>query len=138
MVDPLKASLAISGAGLSAQTLRLRVVSENIANAEVGPTEPGGDPYMRKYVSFATELDRQMGISTVTVDRIGYDRTGFRLVHDPSHIAADENGMVKMPDIDLLTEMADMRETIRSYDANMRAVRQARELISMTIGMMRG
>ncbi len=138
MPDALKTSIAVAGAGLEAQTHRMRILAENIANASTTGTSSGSDPYQRKTISFVSALERETGISSVKVHRVGVDETPFTLVHDPGHVAADENGMVKMPNVELLLEMADMRETIRSYEANMQAVKQARELISMTIDMMRG
>ena len=138
MTDAIKASMSIASAGLEAQSQRMRIVSENIANANSTGTSAGADPYTRKTVSFASAIDRASGIASVQVHKIGTDDAPYTLVNDPSHIAADENGMVKMPNVEMLLEMADMRETIRSYEANLQTVRQARELISMTIDMMRG
>ncbi len=138
MADPLQSSMMISGFGLQAQSQRMRIVSENIANANTTGITAGDDPYQRKTISFAAALDRELGVSTVHISSIGVDNSPFTLLHDPNHVAADENGMVKMPNVDMLLEMADMRETIRAYEANMKAARQARELISMTIDMMRG
>lgn len=138
MADPLKAALAVSTSGIAAQTLRMRIISENLANAYVTAETAQGDPYQRKSVTFVSQLDRASGTSAVRVSHIGSTSGAFNLVHDPHHPAADENGMVKMPEIDSLIEMADMRETARSYEANVQAVRQARELITMAIDMMRG
>lgn len=138
MADPLYASMKIAGSGLDAQSHRMRIISQNIGNANSTGSTPGADPYQRKTISFATEVERATGVSTVKVEKLGVDRSPFTLMLDPGHIAADENGMVKMPNVDMLMEMADMRETIRSYEANMQAAKQARELISMTIEMMRG
>jgi len=138
MADPLQQALTISGAGMSAETQRLRVVSENIANANTTSLAPEIDPYRRKTITFASELDRSSGISMVKVVDVNVDKSPFVMVHNPSHSAADEFGMVKTPNVDILLEMADMRETLRSYEANMQAVKQARNLISMTIDMMRG
>ena len=137
-MDPLKGALQVSGTGLALQSLRMRVISENMANAQVTPSKPGDDPYQRKYVSFAAVLDRQSGITSVRLNDINHVKGEFRLINDPDNIAADENGMVKMPKVDMYTEMADMRETIRSYEANLNAIRQAREMITMAIGMMKG
>lgn len=138
MSDPLKTALAVSTSGIAAQTLRMRIVSENVANANVTAGTAEGDPYQRKTISFATQLDRASGAASVRIDNIQSTSGVFKMVHNPHHVAADENGMVKMPDVDMLLEMADMRETVRSYEANMQAVRQARQLINMAIDMMRG
>jgi flagellar basal-body rod protein FlgC len=138
MPDALKTSIVISSSGLAAQSQRMRIVSENIANANTTGRTPGSEPYQRKTVSFIAELDRESGVSTVKLDKFGVDPAPFTLVHDPGHVAADKNGMVKLPNVEMLLEMADMRETIRSYEANMQAAKQARNLISMTIDMIGG
>lgn len=137
MTDPLITSLKIAGSGLDAQSTRLRVVSENLANAQSTATEPGGDPYRRKIVGFAAELDRVSGASMVEVNSVEQDTSAFTLKYDPGNPAADENGMVKMPNVNVLIEMADMREANRSYEANLQTIKQARELVSMTIGLLR-
>lgn len=137
MADPLKSALAISGSGIEAQTHRMRIVSENIANANSTGHTPGSDPYSRKTISFASVMDRAAGVAKVQVSKFGVDSTGFINQYDPSHIAADEKGMVKMPNVDMFMEIADMRETIRTYEANMQATKQAREMISMSIDLMR-
>lgn len=138
MADPLTIAMKVAGSGLQAQTQRMQIVSQNIANAGVTGTQPGEDPYVRKTVSFVELVDRESGVSKVQIGEIGVDDAPFTLRHDPSHIAADENGMVKMSNVNTLTEMTDMRETIRFYQANLQTVKQARNLISMTLDMMRG
>lgn len=137
MANPLQAALAISGSGIEAQTHRMRIVSENIANANSTGNTPGADPYSRKTITFASQLDRADGVAKVQVSKIGVDKTEFSTQYDPSHIAANEKGMVKMSNVDLFMEIADMRETVRTYEANMQATKQARELISMSIDLMR-
>lgn len=137
MFDPLVLSSKIAASGLEAQSMRMRVVSENMANAQSTGKTPGADPFARKTVSFATELDDRLGVNLVRVDRIDYDRRPFNLEYDPGHPAADERGYVKTPNVNMLVEIADMRETSRSYEANLQVIRQARELISMTIDMLR-
>lgn len=136
-MDPLVASLKISASGLEAQSSRLRVVSENLANARSTGDVPGSDPYRRKTVSFAQELDRAAGVSTVEIKKIGVDRSDFRTEYDPGNPAADVNGVVKYPNVNILVEMADMREANRSYEANLQSIRQARDLINSTIDLLR-
>jgi len=137
MVDPLQASLRIAASGLEAQSTRLRVVAENLANAQsTGPT-PGSDPYTRKTVTFANALDRASETNLVKVDDIGLDRSPFRVEYQPGHPAADEKGYVKLPNIDMAVEMADMREANRSYEANLQIIKRTRELLSMTIDLLR-
>lgn len=138
MADPLISTMKIAGSGLEAQAHRLRIISQNIGNANSTGSTPGADPYQRKTISFASEVERATGVEMVKVTKLGVDDSPFTEVLDPNHIAADANGMVKLPNVDTLMEMADMRESIRSYEANMQSAKQARELISMTIEMMRG
>ncbi len=137
MTDSLQASLIVAASGLQAQSDRLRVVAENLANAQSTGPAPGSEPYRRKTISFAQELDRIMGVSTVRVDNIGADQTPFRVEYEPGHPAADDNGYVKLPNVNMIVEMADMREANRSYEANLQIVKRTRELISMTIDLLR-
>ena len=138
MIDPLVASSKLSSAGLEAQSLRLRVVSENVANAQSTGQTPGADPYSRKTVTFKSELDRTLGAASVSVKDIGTDETPFPVEYDPGNPAADENGMVKKPNVNMLIEMADMREANRSYEANLQMMKQVRSMISATIDLLRG
>jgi flagellar basal-body rod protein FlgC len=136
-VDPLISSLRVSGSGLQTQSARLRVVAENIANAQSTGALAGADPYSRKTITFESELDRATGDNIVAVKSIGTDKSPFRVEHMPGNPAADEKGDVKMPNVDLLFEMADMREANRSYEANLQVVKQTRDMISQTIDLMR-
>jgi flagellar basal-body rod protein FlgC len=136
-VDPLISSLKVAASGLGAQSERLRVVSENLANAQSTGNFPGADPYQRKTITFTAQLDRLSGARMVEVSAISNDKTAFPVEFQPGHEAADELGYVKMPNVNILVEMADMREANRSYEANLQAIKQARELISMTIDLLR-
>jgi flagellar basal-body rod protein FlgC len=137
MIDPLQASLKIAGSGMEVQSTRLRVISENVANAESTGATPGADPYTRKTISFDTEMDRASGLQTVRVKRIGVDDQPFRIELDPGNPAADDKGFVKLPNVNLLVELADMREANRSYEANLQVVKQSGDLTSMTIGLLK-
>ncbi|TCD16196.1 flagellar basal body rod protein FlgC [Oricola cellulosilytica] len=136
-MDFLDTAIKVAASGLNAETTRLRVVSENIANAQSTAKIPGGDPFQRKLVTFGSELDRASNAAKVSVNSVRTDNTAFPTKHDPAHPAADENGFVKMPNVNVLIEMADMREANRSYQANLQVLKQARDLISMTIDLMR-
>ncbi len=138
MIDPLIASGKLSSAGLEAQSARLRVVSENIANANSTGRTAGSDPYSRKTIMFRSELDRALGAASVSVKDVGQDEAPFPVEYDPGNPAADENGMVKKPNVNMLIEMADMREANRSYQANLQMMKQARAMITATIDLMRG
>ena len=137
-MDPLSAALKISGSGMEAEATRLRIVSENIANARTTGDTPGADPYRRKTITFGSALDRANGVTTVGVKKIGTDEGNFVEEHDPSNPAANANGIVKMPNVNMLIEMADMREANRSYEANLQSIRQSRDLISATIDLLKG
>lgn len=135
--DPLSASFGIAATGMKAQATRLRVVAENLANANSTAEMPGGDPYRRKTVVFASVLDKALGANAVEVKRIGRDTGAFTLRHDPSHPAANAEGYVKLPNVNALTEMMDMREAGRSYEANLNLLQQARGMVGRTIDMLR-
>jgi flagellar basal-body rod protein FlgC len=137
MIDPLRAATQIAGAGLEAQSTRLRVVSENLANAQSTASAPGGDPYQRKMVTFQGEFDRLLGASSVSVTSIGGDPTPFEVEYDPGNPAADADGNVKMPNVNLVIEMADMREATRSYEANLQMVKQVRTITTMMLDLLR-
>jgi flagellar basal-body rod protein FlgC len=136
-MDPLSAASKIAGSGLEAQATRLRVVSENIANARSTGDTPGADPYRRKLITFGEELDKASGVDLVGVKKIGVDQSKFIEEYDPDHPAADERGMVKLPNVNMLIEMADMREANRSYDANLQTIKQTRELVAATIDLLK-
>lgn len=136
-VDPLSLASRIAASGLSVQETRMRVVSENLANAQSTGNTPGADAYRRKTISFSWELDRTIGASRAEVAKIDVDPADFTIEYDPGNPAADSKGMVKMPNVNVLVELADMREANRSYEANLQTVKQTRELVSMTIDLLR-
>lgn len=136
-MDHLSASMKVAASGLDAQSLRLRVVSENLANAQSTSKVPGGDPYQRKLVNFETIFADTVNASIVDVHSVSNDKRAFSLEFDPSSPGANADGYVKMPNVNSIVEMADMREANRSYQANLQVFKQARELISMTIDLMR-
>lgn len=137
MLDPLEAAMRTASSGLEAQSLRLRVVAENLANAQSTGSTAGADPYRRKTVTFESEIDRATGADLVRVKRVGFDRAAFRIEQDPGNPAADTKGFVKLPNVNILVEMADMREANRSYEANLQIFKQARDLASMDIDLLR-
>ncbi len=136
-MDPLSATLKIAGSGMEAQATRLRIVSENIANARTTGDTPGADPYRRKTITFGAELDKVSGADLVGVKKLGTDQSKFVDEYDPGNPAADDRGMVKMPNVNMLIEMADLREANRSYEANIQTIKQTRELIAATIDLLK-
>jgi flagellar basal-body rod protein FlgC len=137
MSDPLQTTMKIGASGLEAQSMRLRVISENLANAQSTGKTPGSAPYTRKVVSFESQFDEAAAGNLVKVAGIDAHRSAFRVEHNPGHPAADANGYVKLPNVDMLVEVADMREANRSYEANLQMLKQARDMIAMTIDMLR-
>lgn len=138
VVDPLVASLQISASGMDAQSVRLKVVSENLANARSTGDTPGADPYRRRLVSFTQQLDKATGVTKVAIQKEFDDQSNFQLEYDPGSPAANQNGYVKMPNVNMLIEMSDMREANRSYEANLQSIKQARDMISSTIDLLKG
>ena len=134
----LAKALIVSASGMQAQGMRLRIVSENLANAQSTAQTPGGDPYRRKLVTFSSELDRAAGVETVRADRIARDPSAFERRHDPGHPAADQDGYVLLPNVRPMIELMDMREAQRGYEANMNALTSARSMLLRTIDMLRG
>jgi len=137
MIDPLVASMKISSSGLRVQSQRMRVVSENLANAQSTGNAPGATPYQRKTITFQSEMDRASGANMVSVKNIGTDKGDLRVEFDPSHPAADENGNVKNPNVRSRRGLADLREASRSYKAGMQMMTRSRDMISRTIDLLR-
>lgn len=133
----LMRSLKIATAGMRVQGVRLKVISENIANADSMSAVPGGDPYRRKVVTFQNALDRTIGTELVKVSGIDRDTSEFRKNYNPGHPAADKAGYVRLPNVNALVEMMDMREAQRSYKANLRIVDVSRKLMARTVDLLR-
>ncbi|MGL4439981.1 MAG: flagellar basal body rod protein FlgC [Bosea sp. (in: a-proteobacteria)] len=135
-MDLLK-SIVAAASGLRVQSGRMKVISENLANADSTQDKPGVDPYRRKVPTFKGQLDREMGVKTVELGRVRTDTSAFRTRIDPGHPAADANGEVKLPNVNSLIETMDMREAQRSYEANLNVISSARRMISRTIEILR-
>jgi flagellar basal-body rod protein FlgC len=126
-------SMAEAAKGMKAQGVRMRVISENMANADTTSTQKGGDPYQRKVVTFKNVLDKTDNQKEVEVDKVMSDNSDFIMKYDPTHPAADANGYVKMPNVNPLVEMMDMREAQRSYEANLGIIDISKAMISETL-----
>ena len=133
----LDRALRVSAAGLQAQSTRLRVVAENLANRDSTGSSPGADPYRRKTVTFGAQVDRSLGVSTVKVSRVGTAPGAFAETYDPAHPAADARGYVKRPNVDSLVEVMDMREAQRSYSANVSVLEVTRGMLTRIIETLR-
>lgn len=133
----MSSALTIAASGMDAQSTRLRVIAENLANQDTTGSSPTSDPYRRKTVTFANTLDRATGVSTVNVSRIGDDESDFPLRYDPSHPAANAQGYVRMPNVNSFVEVMDMREAQRSYSANLAVIQTTRSMLSRTLEMLK-
>lgn len=136
-MDELFKSMRISSAGMKVQGARLRVISENVANADSLPEKPGDEPYRRKRIIFRNELDKAIEAETVRVHKVIEDKGKFKKFFDPAHPAADENGYVERPSVSTMIEMMDMREAQRTYEANVNTVRASKRMLEQTIGILR-
>ena len=130
-------SLSIAASGLKAQAGRLRIISENIANADSTAASSGGDPYRRKIATFRPRFDRDLGAQTVELGRVARDQTAFRTRYEPGNPAADRDGNVKLPNVSSLVEQMDMRQAQRSYEANLNVVSATRRMLQRTIDILR-
>jgi flagellar basal-body rod protein FlgC len=130
-------SLAIAASGLKAQAGRIRIISENLANADSTATKAGGDPYRRKIVAFNRGFDRELEAETVRLGRVRRDQQPFQVKHEPGNPGADAAGNVKLPNVNPLIEQMDMREAQRSYEANLNVVSATRRMITRTLDMLR-
>lgn len=135
-MDFLK-SMMVAASGLKAQSGRMRVIAENIANAQSTGDRPGADPYQRKIPTFKTEFDRQMRVNVVELGRIRNDPSDFELRYEPDHPAANAEGYVQMPNVNTLIEAVDMREAQRSYEANLNVVDATRRMMQRTLDILR-
>ena len=130
-------ALAISAHGMSAQTERLRVIAQNLANQDTTGGSPGAPPYRRKTVTFHESMDRSLGAPTVSVARVGTDPSAFPTRYDPSNPAADPRGYVQTPNVNSFVEVMDMRAAQRSYDANLAVMQTTRSMLSRTIDLLK-
>jgi flagellar basal-body rod protein FlgC len=130
-------SMGISTSGLRAQAGRMRVISENIANAESTAQTAGGDPYRRKVPTFSATLDRALDAKVVSLGRVKPDTSAFRVKYEPNNPAADAAGNVKYPNVNPLIEMTDMRDAQRSYEANLNIISATRRMIQRTLDILK-
>jgi flagellar basal-body rod protein FlgC len=130
-------SMGIAATGLRAQAGRMRIISENIANADSTALTAGGEPYRRKIPSFTSALDRSLDARVVTLGRVRNDQSSFRVKNEPGNPAADPEGNVRYPNVNPLIEMTDMREAQRSYEANLNIISATRRMIQRTLDILK-
>ena len=135
-MDFLK-TISVAASGLRTQAGRMRIIAENIANADSTAQTPGGDPYRRKITTFQRRFDRELDASLVDLGRVQRDAGAFKTRFEPGHPAADARGEVKLPNVDTMIESMDMREAQRSYEANLNLVTATRRMIARTIDILR-
>jgi flagellar basal-body rod protein FlgC len=133
----LTRTLAISAHGMAAQTTRLRVIAENLANQDSTGSSPEADPYRRKTVAFSDRMDQALGVPLVRVDRIGEDPSAFPLRYDPGNPAADAKGYVRTPNVNSFVEVMDMREAERGYNANLAVMQVSRGMLTRAIDLLK-
>ena len=133
----LDSVMRLAASGLRAQSARMRIIAENVANASSAATEPGGTPYQRKVPVFKAELDRALGLERVEMTKAVKDRSDFQMRYEPGHPAADENGYVQYPNVSSLVEMMDLRAAQRAYEANLKVIEAGRSITNRTLDLLR-
>jgi flagellar basal-body rod protein FlgC len=133
----IEKNLIIAAAGMKAQGERLRVIAENLANKDSAPQTAGGDAYRRRVVTFKNVLDRELDANLVEVDRVRTDDSDLPLKYDPTHPGANADGYVKMPNVNTLIELMDMREAQRSYEANLNMIEVGKSMLTRTLDLLR-
>ena len=136
-MDDLTLSKTIASSGMKAQAQRLRVISENLANADSLAKTPGGMPYRRKTVTFRNELDRATGAELVKIGRVSRDRSPLERKYDPTHVAAGADGYVLLPNVNPLIETMDMKEAQRTYEANLNVISVSKDMMTKTLDLIR-
>jgi flagellar basal-body rod protein FlgC len=137
MGQDLNTALGVSAAGMDAQTTRLRVIAENLANQNSTGSAPGADAYRRRTVTFENRLDRALGAETVRVRHVGRDMSDQPLKYDPANPGADKNGYVKTPNVNSFMELMDMRDAEQSYSANLSAASASRTMLNRTLDLLK-
>jgi flagellar basal-body rod protein FlgC len=132
----LSTSMLIAASGMRAQSTRMRTIAENIANANSTATTAGGDPYRRKIPTVVSNFDRELNATMVEAGKPAADKTEFHKQYDPGNPAADAQGYVKMPNVNSLVEIMDMREAQSSYEANVNVLDASKTMMSRTVDLL--
>ena len=135
--DDLKNAMAIAASGMKVQTQRLKVIAENVANANAVASDSQTDPYKRKYMTFKSVFNRERGVDLVKVDQVKEDNSDFKLKYEPTHPAADNKGYVKVSNVNVFLEMMNWKQAQRTYEANISAYQAAKSMASETLRLLR-
>ncbi|MBL4616868.1 MAG: flagellar basal body rod protein FlgC [Robiginitomaculum sp.] len=136
-MSDINKAMAIAAAGMRAQSSRMRIISENVANANSTSKVPGGDPYARKTPVFSSIMDKEVGARIVRMNKTVESNAEFRTVYDPDHPAANEQGYVKYPNVNTMIELMDMREASRSFEANLSVIENSRAMLQRTLELLK-
>jgi flagellar basal-body rod protein FlgC len=129
-------SMAVTAAGMRVQSERMKVISENIANADSTSPTPGADPYRRKVPTVTSKFDRELSANLVQTGKTVADKSEFRSQYDPGNPNADKQGYVKLPNVDPLIEIMDMREAQRSYEADLTVMDATKQMLAKTVDLL--
>ena len=129
-------SMAVTAAGMRVQSERMKVISENIANADSTSPTPGGEPYRRKVPTVTSKFDRELGVHLVETGKTVRDKSEFRSQYDPGNPNADKQGYVKLPNVDPLIEIMDMREAQRSFEADLTVMDTTKQMLAKTVDLL--
>lgn len=136
-MDFLK-TLMISASGLKVQSGRMRIIAENLANADSAARTPNEDPYRRKIPTVKSSFDKELGADVVHLGKVERDKSEFDKRYEPGHPAADASGMVAYPNVSSLIETVDLREAQRTYEANLNVVTATRSMLQRTVDILKG
>ena len=129
-------SMAVAASGMRVQSERMKIISENIANADSTSPTPGADPYRRKVPTVTSKFDRELGANLVENGKTVANKSEFRSQYDPGNPNADKQGYVKLPNVDSLVEIMDMRESQRSYEADLSVMESTKQMLAKTVDLL--
>ena len=130
-------SMIVAASGMRTQSNRMRVIAENIANASSTSPQPGGEPYRRKIATVNSNFNRELNATLVEPGKPQADMSEFRKQYDPGNPAADKTGYVKLPNVNSLVEIMDMREAQRSYEADLTVMDATKSMLARTVDLLR-
>lgn len=129
-------SMTVAASGMRAQSERMKIIAENIANANSTSPNVGGDPYRRQVATVKSEFDRTLNATVVTAGNPNQDMSPFRMQYDPGNPQADKQGYVKLPNVNSLVEIMDMQEAQQSYEANLTVMDSTKTMLAHTVDLL--